>query len=162
MCRNTGRRYRVAVRLLRRVATDECGAGRSGLDGGFGLTGRRQVKEVRGERPQDPGGRDRRRAQGRGARAAQADGSGQAWQVLLRDTDTLRDHLEYLRDRGHQLPGDPALVAAAIGAMLSMLAYALTTAAVSGPPDEVVIETLTASLLYGLSGPPSLSERLQG
>jgi AcrR family transcriptional regulator len=92
------------------------------------------------------------------------DGSGQAWDVLLRDTDVLRDHLEYLRERGHQLPGDPALVAAAIGAMLSMLAYSLTTSDTPGPTDQEVIETLTALLLNGLSGSQRAgpSEPLQG
>jgi AcrR family transcriptional regulator len=92
------------------------------------------------------------------------DGSGQAWDVLLRDTDVLRDHLEYLRERGHQLPGDPALVAAAIGAMLSMLAYALTTSDSAGPTDQEVIETLTALLVNGLAGrqPPRPLEHPQG
>ena len=51
--------------------------------------------------------------------------SGALWERLTEDTVMLREHLEYLRGRGHQLPGDPTLIAAAMGGMLSMLAYAL-------------------------------------
>jgi AcrR family transcriptional regulator len=51
--------------------------------------------------------------------------SGALWARLTEDTVMLREHLEYLRARGHQLPGDPTLIAAAMGGMLSMLAYAL-------------------------------------
>ena len=59
----------------------------------------------------------------------------------------LRQHLEHLRDRGHPLPGDPELIGAAIGAMLSTLNHAL-------PPlgDDRVIDALTDLLLHGLSG----------
>ena len=77
-----------------------------------------------------------------------------------------REHLEYLQDRGHQLPGDPALIAAAMGGMLSMLAYALLSAGPAkgpsggGAPDSApgysssdVIDSLTRLLLYGLVGP---------
>jgi AcrR family transcriptional regulator len=92
--------------------------------------------------------------------------SGALWGRLTEDTRMLREHLEYLQDRGHQLPGDPALIAAAMGGMLSMLAYALLSAGPAkepsggGAPDSApdysssdVIDSLTRLLLYGLVGP---------
>ncbi len=51
--------------------------------------------------------------------------SGALWERLTEDTVMFREHLDYLRGRGHPLPGDPTLIAAAMGGMLSMLAYAL-------------------------------------
>jgi hypothetical protein len=58
-----------------------------------------------------------------------------------------RQHLEYLRDRDHPLPGAPELIGAAIGAMLATLNHAL-------PPtdDDRVIDTQTDLLLHGLHG----------
>ena len=103
--------------------------------------------------------------------------SGVLWDQLAGGTSMLRDHLEYLRVTGHQLPGDPALIAAAMGAMLSLLAYALPPAEPgpgpepgpepgpgpgpgqqeSGPApaysDPDVVDTLTRLLLHGLAGP---------
>jgi AcrR family transcriptional regulator len=84
--------------------------------------------------------------------------SGALWARLTEDTRMLREHLEYLRARGHQLPGDPALIAAAMGGMLSMLAYALLPAdsgAAPGPAyaDPDIIDAVTRLLLSGLSGP---------
>ena len=109
--------------------------------------------------------------------------SGALWDRLAQDTVVLREHLEYLRDQGRPLPGDPALMAAAMGAMLSMLAYALLPAdpdgtALSGGTavphgatgagdtavpggtgysDTQVLSTLTNLLLHGLAapGPPA-------
>jgi hypothetical protein len=87
--------------------------------------------------------------------------SGALWERLADDTSMLRDHLEYLQARGDALPGDPTLVAAAIGGMLSMLAYALLPAdpgdvPVPGGPgyaDTQILGTLTSLLLHGLGGP---------
>jgi hypothetical protein len=90
--------------------------------------------------------------------------SGALWGQLTEGTGVFREHLEYLRDRGHQLPGDPELIAAAMGGMLSMLAYALLPAEPgAGHPDSArpghgyldpdVIDTLSKLLLYGLAGP---------
>jgi AcrR family transcriptional regulator len=85
---------------------------------------------------------------------AQRPTSGAMWHRLVDDTDMLRHHVEYLRDQGHRLPGEPTLVAAAMGGMLSMLAYAVLTSDASGLSDAEVIDTLTALLLNGLAGPP--------
>lgn len=83
--------------------------------------------------------------------------SGALWDRLATDTEMFREHLEYLRSRGHPLPGDPTLVAAAMGGMLSMLAFALIPAAPGaeggpGYPDDEVVSTVTALLLRGLAG----------
>ena len=58
------------------------------------------------------------------------------------------------------LAGDPALIAAAIGAMLSMLAHALLPVGPGAPvsggpgyPDTQILDALTSLLLHGLTGP---------
>jgi AcrR family transcriptional regulator len=83
-------------------------------------------------------------------------GSGRSWQQLTTDTGMLRAHLEWLRDRGHPLPGEPELVAAAMGGVLATLAYALLPAALSAGvdrySDDQVIDTVTGLLLGGLRG----------
>jgi AcrR family transcriptional regulator len=83
-------------------------------------------------------------------------GSGRAWRDLTEQTDMLRDHLQWLRDRDRPLPGDPTLLAAAMGAMLALLSYALPP---DGPyDDETVIDALTDFIRTGLAVEPS-SER---
>jgi AcrR family transcriptional regulator len=100
--------------------------------------------------------------------------SGALWERLTEDTVMLREHLEYLQGRGHQLSGDPTLIAAAMGGMLSMLAYALLPLDPDHPERERpeaehpetarprptysapdVIDSVTSLLLYGLAGPPA-------
>ena len=78
--------------------------------------------------------------------------SGVAWQRLVQDTDMLRSHLEWLRDQGRPVPGDPTLVAAAMGGMLSMMAFSLLPSGSAGFADDEVIDTLTNLLLGGLRG----------
>ena len=85
------------------------------------------------------------------ATVAAGPASGQPWQELTTGTDVLRDHLELLRQRGHPLPGDPELVAAAMGAMLASLAYALLPSA-QHYSDDQVIDTVTGLLFGGLRG----------
>lgn len=82
---------------------------------------------------------------------AEPPGSGQVWGRLLGDTAPLREHLAYMREQGRELPGDPELVAAAMGAMISMLGYA-ALAGGAGLDDDEVVETLTALLHGGLVG----------
>lgn len=65
------------------------------------------------------------------AMVADDPGTGRAWRDLREQTETIREHLEYLVGRGHQLPGDPEFIAAAIGAMLVTLNYAVLTPPVS-------------------------------
>jgi AcrR family transcriptional regulator len=79
-------------------------------------------------------------------------GSGRAWQRLVEDTGMLREHLEYLAGRGHGLPGEPTLVAAAMGGMLAMLGYALLPGGASGYSDDEIIDTVTSLLHGGLAG----------
>ena len=103
--------------------------------------------------------------------SALADGptSGALWQRLTADTVMLRDHLEYLAAHGRALPGDPTLIAAAMGGMLSMLAFAMPPAAPGavGPgaadyPDQQVLDALTSLLLHGLAGPADAADPATG
>jgi AcrR family transcriptional regulator len=86
------------------------------------------------------------------ATVAAGPASGQPWQALTTDTTVLRDHLERLRDRGHPLPGDPELVAAAMGGLLATLALALLPSGSDHYSDDQVIDTVTGLLLTGLRG----------
>jgi hypothetical protein len=86
------------------------------------------------------------------ATVAAGPGSGEFWRQLTTDTVVLRDHLQQLRDHGHALPGEPELVAAAMGGMLATLAFALLPAGPDPYSDDQVIDTVTGLLLGGLRG----------
>jgi AcrR family transcriptional regulator len=79
--------------------------------------------------------------------------SGRAWKQLAEGTEAFREHLADLRDAGHELPGEPELVAAAMGSLLSSLAYALLPLPERAYPDDEVLDTLTDLLLHGIAGP---------
>lgn len=76
--------------------------------------------------------------------------SGRAWQDLTTQTSMLRDHLDWCREQGHELPGPPELLAAGMGAMLALVSYALPPGAAY--TDETVVTTFTDLLLRGLQG----------
>jgi AcrR family transcriptional regulator len=75
--------------------------------------------------------------------------SGRAWRDLTGQTAVLREHLEWLREGGHELPGDPELIAAGMGAMLALVSYSLPPG--GGYDDEQVVDAFTDLLLKGLS-----------
>lgn len=72
----------------------------------------------------------------------------------LRD---LAHHLEHIRAAGGQLPGDPLVVASAMVALMNQFAAVWLT---GRPPedrslsDEEAVDTLTAFIVHGISGPP--------
>ncbi|MBE1496084.1 AcrR family transcriptional regulator [Amycolatopsis lexingtonensis] len=78
---------------------------------------------------------------------AAAPASGRLRDELTTWTAPLRKHLENRRDRGEPLPGDPELLAAAIGVMLAGLNHALPTL------DDRVPDAVTNLVLHGLAGP---------
>ncbi|MFD0585653.1 TetR/AcrR family transcriptional regulator [Dactylosporangium darangshiense] len=76
--------------------------------------------------------------------------SGRAWRDMTGQTGTLREHLEWLREQGRPLPGEPELIAAGMGAMLALTSYSLPP---GGPyTDEQVVDAFTDLLLKGLAG----------
>jgi AcrR family transcriptional regulator len=77
----------------------------------------------------------------------------------LRDAQlqTMREHLERLRDAGYDLPGDPTILASAFNALLE--GFCRVWLADGEQPsgralsDEEAIDTLTGILRHGLLGP---------
>jgi AcrR family transcriptional regulator len=69
---------------------------------------------------------------------------------------TMREHLQRLRDVGFELPGDPAVLASAFNALLE--GFCATWIAGGGEPigralsDDEAIDTLTGLLTHGLTG----------
>jgi AcrR family transcriptional regulator len=88
----------------------------------------------------------------RDAAAAKGAGAAELWEQLVDDTSVLKDHLDYAREQGRDLPGDPTLLAAAMGGLISTLAFALMST--DDPPyaDDEVVDTITDLLLRGLRG----------
>ncbi|MEV0900652.1 TetR/AcrR family transcriptional regulator [Actinoplanes sp. NPDC049802] len=84
--------------------------------------------------------------------------SDRAWRSLTGDTAVIRAHLDWLRESGHQLPGDPTLIAAAIGGMLSMLGYAVLSSGATDLSDDEIVDSLTAFVLHGLAGPGATAD----
>lgn len=78
---------------------------------------------------------------------AAAPASGRLRDELTTWTAPLRKHLENRRDRGEPLPGDPELVATAVGFMLAGLNHTLPTG------DDRVPDAVTNLVLHGLAGP---------
>ena len=73
------------------------------------------------------------------------------------ELDTMRQHLERLAAAGFDLPGDPAVLASAVNALLE--SFCATWIAGGGEPigralsDDEAIGTLTRLLAHGLAGP---------
>jgi AcrR family transcriptional regulator len=73
------------------------------------------------------------------------------------ELDTMGQHLERLGSAGFQLPGDPAVLASAVNALLE--GFCASWLAGDGEPigrtlgDDEAIDTLTGLLSYGLTGP---------
>jgi AcrR family transcriptional regulator len=90
--------------------------------------------------------------------AAQADPAFADSLAAMRHTGlaTMRYHLQRLRNAGHTLPGDPAVLASAFNALLE--GFCQVWIAGGGEPigrplgDDEAIDTLTRLLLYGLAG----------
>jgi AcrR family transcriptional regulator len=79
------------------------------------------------------------------------------------ELQTMREHLERLRDAGFALPGDPAVLASAFNALLE--GFCAIWIAGGGEPigrvlgDDEAIDTLTGLLQHGLTGPRTQAAR---
>jgi AcrR family transcriptional regulator len=79
------------------------------------------------------------------------------------ELQTMREHLERLRDAGFTLPGDPAVLASAFSALLE--GFCAIWLGGGGEPigrvlgDDEAIDTLTGLLQHGLAGPRAPAAR---
>lgn len=74
--------------------------------------------------------------------------------MLAEQQQPLREHLEYLRDRGYRLPGEPDAVALAMSGMWTQFAQARTEYLGRPIDDDETVETLTDLTLGGIAGGP--------
>ena len=82
--------------------------------------------------------------------------SGELWSGLAEQTAVLSRHFQDLIGQGHRLPGDPVLLGIAVGAMVSLLSYAMTPDQEAATGAEVVIDMLTDLVLHGIDPAPTV------
>lgn len=78
--------------------------------------------------------------------------AGRLREMLIGQQEPLRDHLEYLRDRGIQLPGEPDVLAGAMSGMWFQFGYGMLNVVDRPVSDDEAIDLLTSFTLRGLVG----------
>jgi AcrR family transcriptional regulator len=84
-------------------------------------------------------------------------------ELLAPDVAHLAEHLRHITAAGGELPGDPIVVASAIGALMWQFAYAWLAGGGEdigrSLPDEEAIDTLAALIHRGVAGRPGVERR---